>query len=490
MKTAVFAWGGGRNGELGVDPRHIDKENICSKPRRVQLRGLQVKEHVVKVAAGSCSSAFITNHGNLYTWGSGRMGRLGHGMECLNFSEPRQVQFDINVHVVDISIGDSHMAAVCEVFENSSRNGDLNIPETFLYTWGKRILQHGLTDARAIYLPEKVACLSQTESKVKCIDVEDNIKSAGEYCHRGKVSCGIDSTAYIDCFGWLWSYGCNKFGQLGQRFLKDAYLPPQHVIGIPHPVLDVSMGSFYCLAIASSTRALYSWGYNSTGCLGHGDRRHRSIATPVMVPAQKKSSANNSTVEQVPFDNILLCSAAVGHVSVPTGRIQSGVDGPSSSAVTVDGDVYTWGTCHKGKLGNLISKSLLSDLDELFPHNVDYPNQSNASVVQCVSGAMHTGFVTSDGQVYGMGCGSTGRLGVRQFDEGLTGKRSRMKCYIYTPTPIEEFGLTCDTALSASFLRCTQISTSRYHMIALCEIIPNSESAFSLQKYSEESKSY
>ena len=34
---------------------------------------------MVYIAAGGAHSAAITSHGEMYTWGKGRYGRLGHG---------------------------------------------------------------------------------------------------------------------------------------------------------------------------------------------------------------------------------------------------------------------------------------------------------------------------------------------------------------------------------------------------------------------------
>lgn len=48
----------------------------CDRPRVIEsLRGVEV----VDVAAGGAHSACITASGELYTWGKGRYGRLGHG---------------------------------------------------------------------------------------------------------------------------------------------------------------------------------------------------------------------------------------------------------------------------------------------------------------------------------------------------------------------------------------------------------------------------
>lgn len=41
--------------------------------------GKQTGKHVVHIACGSSYSAAITADGELYTWGRGNYGRLGHG---------------------------------------------------------------------------------------------------------------------------------------------------------------------------------------------------------------------------------------------------------------------------------------------------------------------------------------------------------------------------------------------------------------------------
>lgn len=67
----VYSWGEGDDGKLG----HGNKSS-CERPRVIEsLRG----KEVVDVACGGAHSACITASGELYTWGKGRYGRLGHG---------------------------------------------------------------------------------------------------------------------------------------------------------------------------------------------------------------------------------------------------------------------------------------------------------------------------------------------------------------------------------------------------------------------------
>lgn len=47
------------------------------------FNGKQAGKHVIHVACGSTYSAAITVDGELYTWGRGNYGRLGHGKPLL-----------------------------------------------------------------------------------------------------------------------------------------------------------------------------------------------------------------------------------------------------------------------------------------------------------------------------------------------------------------------------------------------------------------------
>ena len=53
------------------------------------IESLQGK-HVRDISCGSGYSAAITSNGELYTWGQGHRGQLGH-RDCSNQSKPKQV---------------------------------------------------------------------------------------------------------------------------------------------------------------------------------------------------------------------------------------------------------------------------------------------------------------------------------------------------------------------------------------------------------------
>ena len=66
---------------------------LRSYDRPKMIEALQGK-HVREIACGSGHSAAITSNGELYTWGQGDHGRLGHG-DLLNQTKPKQVSIRV-----------------------------------------------------------------------------------------------------------------------------------------------------------------------------------------------------------------------------------------------------------------------------------------------------------------------------------------------------------------------------------------------------------
>ena len=78
----VFSWGEGDDGKLG----HGTTATV-ETPRLIEsLDGLRIRD----IAAGSSHSAAVSSSGELYTWGLGEYGRLGHG-DCVTQLVPKRV---------------------------------------------------------------------------------------------------------------------------------------------------------------------------------------------------------------------------------------------------------------------------------------------------------------------------------------------------------------------------------------------------------------
>jgi len=69
---SVYSWGESEDGKLGHGP---DRPKSEMPQKIVALEGIEI----VDVACGGAHSAAITCNGEVFTWGKGRYGRLGHG---------------------------------------------------------------------------------------------------------------------------------------------------------------------------------------------------------------------------------------------------------------------------------------------------------------------------------------------------------------------------------------------------------------------------
>lgn len=87
---------------------HDDDEAWSLRPKPVEALS---KEHVVSAAGGYHHSLAVTASGALYTFGQGAEGRLGHGDEK-NQLLPQRVEALAGEHVVSASGGNFHSLAV------------------------------------------------------------------------------------------------------------------------------------------------------------------------------------------------------------------------------------------------------------------------------------------------------------------------------------------------------------------------------------------
>lgn len=127
-------------------------------PRLIHSLAGQV---VTQVTCGSYHTAAVANNGDLYTWGGGMYGKLGHGNEA-GCSTPRRVEGLVGLPVSFIACGSRHTAVV-------TLTGAL-------YTWGDKengVTGHGETEGHQ-YTPRLVDRLAGrriVQLSVSCLPI-------------------------------------------------------------------------------------------------------------------------------------------------------------------------------------------------------------------------------------------------------------------------------------------------------------------------------
>ncbi|XP_038707993.1 PH, RCC1 and FYVE domains-containing protein 1-like isoform X1 [Tripterygium wilfordii] len=229
-------------------------------PKRVNgpLEGI----HVSSISCGPWHTAVVTSAGQLFTFGDGVFGALGHG-DRKSVSIPREVDSLKGLRVVRAACGVWHTAAVVEVMVGNSSSS--NCSSGKLFTWGdgdKGRLGHG--DKEAKLVPTCVAAL-----------VEPN------FC---QVACGHSLTVALTTSGHVYTMGSPVYGQLGSPQADGKH--PTLVEGKLSRsfVEEIACGAYHVAVLTSKTE-VYTWGKAANGRLGHGDTDDRN--SPTLVEALK-----------------------------------------------------------------------------------------------------------------------------------------------------------------------------------------------------------
>ncbi|KAJ8286644.1 hypothetical protein GJAV_G00041500 [Gymnothorax javanicus] len=262
----VFSWGDGDYGKLGHG-------NSATQKYPKIIQGPLLGKVVVCVSAGYRHSAAVTNDGELYTWGEGDFGRLGHS-DSHSRNVPTLVK-DIS-GVGQAVCGSSHTIAVAQDGRVvwSFGGGDN----------GK--LGHG--DTNRVYRPKVIEALHG-------------------YVIR-KVCAGSQSSLALTSAGQVFAWGCGSC--LGCGSSETTSLRPRFIEELSvTKIIDISCGDSHCLAL-SHENEVYAWGNNAMGQCGQG---HTS--TPVTKP-KKVIGLEGVSIQQITAGT----SHSLAWTAVPTDR--------------------------------------------------------------------------------------------------------------------------------------------------------------------------
>lgn len=194
------------------------------------------------------------------------------------------------------------------------------------------------------------------------------------YLIHVKVACGGQHAAVLTSDGEVMTWGKGGYGRLGQGH-TEALTEPTLVYALQHvTIVKIACGFAYSAAI-SDTAELYTWGAGENGRLGLGDTRDRHL--PCRVSA---------------LSHIRVASVAAGSVH--------------TCILSTEGSLFTCGKCEYSGHGY--------GTDQLVPEHLDYFD----APLRCVTvgpGGYHTIALTVVGEVYSWGHDRVGQLGYRRI---------------------------------------------------------------------------
>uniref|UniRef100_A0A2N9F4D2 FYVE-type domain-containing protein n=1 Tax=Fagus sylvatica TaxID=28930 RepID=A0A2N9F4D2_FAGSY len=252
----LYTWGDGTH-NFGLLGHGSDVSHWIPK----KVSGIMEGIHVSYISCGPWHTAVVTSAGQLFTFGDGSFGALGHG-DNSSTSIPREVENLKGQRTTRVACGVWHTAAVVEVTNEFSDSGPSGYScSGKLFTWGdgdKGRLGHGDKEPRLV--PE---CITALINESIC-----------------QVACGHNLTVALTTSGQVYTMGSTAYGQLGSS-VADGKVPSRIEGKISNSFIEeIACGSYHVAVLTSKTE-VYTWGKGSNGQLGHGDYDNRN--TPTLV---------------------------------------------------------------------------------------------------------------------------------------------------------------------------------------------------------------
>nr|XP_054591022.1 retinitis pigmentosa GTPase regulator b [Nothobranchius furzeri] len=237
----VFSCGGNSEGQLGLGD--------CEERTTFQRVGFFDSHGPIRMlAAGSNTSAALTDDGKLFMWGDNTEGQIGLGKES-QASSPQEVS--VGRPISWVSCGYYHSALVTV--------------DGALYTFGER-------DSGKLGLGTEQLSAHRLPQRVK------NIKAPVR-----KVACGGGHTVALTEDD-VYTFGLGQFGQLGHgTFIFESRLPRSVEHFRKNRVRHVSCGENHTAVIAGGG-LLYTFGDGRHGKLGLGEENFTNQFKPTLCP--------------------------------------------------------------------------------------------------------------------------------------------------------------------------------------------------------------
>lgn len=325
-KAFVSSWGSSQYGQLG-----LGAEVHSAKP--VAISGLQ-EDSCKRVILGGDSTMVLTDEGNVYTFGRGRDGILGHG-SAQNESYPRIVEDIMSHKMITGSLSPHHAAVVTEEGKlftwGRYWDGQLgrdtpdkgNVPSQVNFT--SKVIDVSCGRSHTLVLTEegKVFAFGSGDDAALGLGSKNGSNSPKEIKNLSgivQVSAGSGYSLFLNDKGQVFSCGNDGYGKLGHgkgaKYVKE----PKMIKKLESTkIVKISAGELHAAAISDEGH-VFTWGFGKEGQTGHGN------TSDLSVPRQVSS-----------LDALKIVNVECG--------------GGHTAAVSESGDVYMWGRGSNGQLG-------------------------------------------------------------------------------------------------------------------------------------------
>ena len=279
----VYSFGNNEDGVLGVENNNLKSYNF------IKVDFGQYNGKIKDIAAGTVHNIALTDDGKIFSWGSAQGGQLGLSEKYLsqknlkNFciSTPTLVSIYSNIgeqtKITKISCGEAHTIVLNSKKEVYSwgfgSNGQLGLG----FCEDSFEIGTGLSKSR-IFTPKKIQTLQNKKiSDIQCGKTFSMfIDSSG-----GLYSCGVNDLYQLGIPELPPQDHIKNFDAKCNDFIIPTRL--EYFLGMK--VEKISCGEGHCIAIIkdqlSNGKLIWSWGNNRYGQLGLGDKSNISLPKPI-----------------------------------------------------------------------------------------------------------------------------------------------------------------------------------------------------------------
>ena len=392
----VYAWGRNDDGQLG------NNSTVHSyTPVRV-LKGAYTgsaylgddsDNKIIFLALGAYHSLSLAQDGTVYAWGYNTNGRLGDGTST-NSSVPIKSlmgEYDGTTYLGDDT--DNKIISIAAGFFHSmalDASGKV-------YCWGYGASgQLGIgTISSGEPTPRNVLKGAYNGSTYLGDNSENKIII---------IAGGYEHSMAIAQDGNVFSWGYNKYGQLGNNSTELSLIPVQVVKGdysgtmylgdnASNKIIKVVLGDSFSAALAEDG-TVYTWGNNYYGQLGNNSTAESHYPIRVV-----KGAYNGATyLGDNASNKIIDIEVAFYHVI----------------ALAEDGSVYSWGRNNYGQLGNNSTSQSnypIQVLKGVYDGTTYLGDDASNKIIDIASSGYHSLALAQDGSVYSWGRNNYGQLG-------------------------------------------------------------------------------
>lgn len=302
----LYCWGDNSNGELG---NNLGPTDSSIPVRVVGVGGIGYLSGITQVGTGSNYACALNSSGNVFCWGEG--GKLGNN-GWSSIATPVQVLgvggagTTLN-NIIQIQVGYNHSCAL-----NSSGN---------VFCWGSGSNgKLGNADTQQKLIPVRVV----------------NVGGTGTLGNISYICKGWDHSGAIDADGYMYMWGENSNGQMGNNNAPNDATSPVRVLGVGGVdylanLVDCGGGFIHSNAVNESGE-VFSWGYNAYGQLGNNQ-----YGVDSHTPSQVSGVDGNDTLTNI-------------------RRIES--TWVTSCSLDNDKSIFCWGEGTQGERGDGLSSDL------------------------------------------------------------------------------------------------------------------------------------